>query len=192
VTEVNEYPWQAAVITRSGGFCGGSLLSDQWVLTAAHCTDGKTVAGIQVHLGQHDLYSATESKLLRMSVEKIVEHPNYHSESTNFDFSLLKMSSRVDFLENPHVRPICLPADTSQSYAGYLATTSGWGTTSSGGNTASKLREVEVKVISNQECQDMGYKPEWITSQMMCAGVGGGGKDSCQGDSGEEMGIVQP
>ena len=140
-----------------------------------------------MHLGQHDLYSATESKLLRMEVEKIVQHPGYNSKSTNFDFSLLKMSSSVNFADNPHVRPVCLPRDMSQSYAGYLATVSGWGTTSSGGDMASKLREVEVKVMTNTECQSMGYKPDWITAQMMCAGVVGGGKDSCQGDSGELM-----
>ena len=186
MTEVNEYPWQAAVITRSGGFCGGSLISNLWVITAAHCTDGNKATGIQVHLGQHDLYSATESKLLRMGVNKIVEHPSYNSQSTNYDFALLKMSSKVDFLENPHVRPICLPRDLSESYDGHVAVVSGWGTTSSGGNMASKLREVEVQVMSNQVCQGMGYQPSWITSQMLCAGVVGGGKDSCQGDSGEE------
>lgn len=183
-TEVNEYPWQAAVITRSGGFCGGSLISDQWVLTAAHCTDGKSAGGVQVHLGQHDLYSATESKLLVMAVDKIVQHPSYNSQTTNFDFSLLKLSASIDFINNPHVRPVCLPKDLSHSYEGYLATVSGWGTTSSGGDMASKLREVDVNVMSNTDCKGMGYKPEWITSQMMCAGVVGGGKDSCQGDSG--------
>ena len=184
-TEVNEYPWQAAVITKSGGFCGGSLVSDLWVLTAAHCTDGQSVAGVQVHLGQHDLFSATESKLLRMGVQKIVEHPDYNTRTTNNDFSLLKMSSKVDFADNPHVRPVCLPRSLTQSYSGYSAIVSGWGTTSSGGNMASKLQEVEVEVLSNQQCKNTGYNPAWITPEMMCAGVSGGGKDSCQGDSGD-------
>lgn len=183
-TEVNEYPWQAAVITRSGGFCGGSLLNDRWVLTAAHCTYGKTKSNIQVHLGQHDLFSATESKLLRMGVERIVEHPHYNTQTINNDFSLLKMSSKVDFADNPHVRPVCLPRSLTQSYEGYSATVSGWGTTSSGGNMASKLQEVEVKVLSNAQCKKTGYDSSWITPEMLCAGVSGGGKDSCQGDSG--------
>ena len=187
MTEVNEYPWQAVVLTRSGGFCGGSLLSDLWVITAAHCTDGERASNIQVHLGQHDLYSATESKLLRMGVEKVLEHPNYNSNSVNYDFALLKLSSRVDFLDNQHVRPICLPTDSSNSYSGFEAIVSGWGTTSSGGSMSSKLLEVTVKVMSNQECKNTGYQADWITEQMLCAGVSGGGKDSCQGDSGKKL-----
>ena len=50
---------------------------------------------------------------------------------------------------------------------------------------ASKLQEVEVEVLSNQQCKNTGYNPAWITPEMMCAGVSGGGKDSCQGDSGD-------
>ena len=77
------------------------------------------------------------------------------------------------------------PSDASLNYALETATTTGWGTTSSGGSLSSKLREVDVKVLTNSQCgSDYSYPPSWITGRMLCANVAGGGKDACQGDSG--------
>merc|ERR1712106_643899 len=74
--------------------------------------------------------------------------------------------------------------DDNNDYNDYWATVTGWGTLASGGSTSSKLREVNVKVMNNTECKGSSYPASWITSQMMCANVDGGGKDACQGDSG--------
>ena len=77
------------------------------------------------------------------------------------------------------------PSDASLNYALETATTTGWGTTSSGGSLSSKLREVDVKVLTNSQCgADYSYPSAWITERMLCANVAGGGKDACQGDSG--------
>jgi len=183
VTEVNEYPWQAGIVSRGGNYvwCGGALISDQWVLTAAHCISNSRV---QVLLGEHDYRDSTETDSIRSDISTFVNHPSYDSKTTNYDFSLLKLAQPVNFTEHPHIRPICLPADDSQTYANFAATVTGWGTTASGGSLSSKLREVTVKVVSNEECRNSGYASSSITDQMICAGVQNGGKDSCQGDSG--------
>merc|ERR1712215_385669 len=187
VTEVNEYPWQAGIVTKRGKsvWCGGTLVSDLWIMTAAHCTKGESASGIQVLLGEHNYNDNSETQMLRMDIASIVDHPDYNHRTTNYDFSLLKMTQAVDFAAYLHIRPACLPADDSNDYNNFVATVTGWGTTSSGGATSNKLREVDVEVLTNDECKnDYGYGSGDITSQMLCANVNGGGKDACQGDSG--------
>merc|ERR1712080_165185 len=167
-------------------WCGGSVISDLWVLSAAHCTVGSRPGGLQVLLGEHNYLTSGETTTVRMDIAKIINHPKYNGAITNFDFSLLKLASKIDFASNSHIRPICLPAEGSTNdYNDYLATVTGWGTTSSGGDLSNKLREVSVLVMSNTECS-AAYSSYTITDKMLCAGAqdGNGGKDSCQGDSG--------
>ena len=89
-------------------------------------------------------------------------------------------------MQNPNIRPACLPENDDNDYAGYPAIVSGWGTTESGGEVSPFLQFVDVNVLSNTECTgpSYGYGSDQITDQMLCANVEGGGKDSCQGDSG--------
>jgi len=183
VTEVNEYPWQVGLVSKGGNrvWCGGALISDQWVLTAAHCVGG---TNFQVLLGEHDYKTTSESDRVRANVIEAINHPDYNSRTTNYDFSLLKLDQKIDFSEHPHIRPICLPGSDDETYDNFKAIVTGWGTTSSGGSLSSKLREVMVDVMSNDECKESGYADDEITDQMICAGVDAGGKDSCQGDSG--------
>ena len=189
VTEVNEYPWQVGIVSRGTSFvfCGGSLISKSWVLTAAHCTHGETAYGLQMLLGEHDYNIQTETRMVRRSVQKIVDHPSYDHYTTNYDFSLLRMKGTARFDLYAHIRPVCLPLDDSDDYSGQTATVTGWGTTSSGGSTSNKLREVDVQVLTNTQCKDSSYPSSWITTQMLCARVDGGGKDACQGDSGKRL-----
>merc|ERR1712142_378423 len=182
VTEVNEYPWQVGLVGSGGSrpFCGGSVIGDRWVLTAAHCTGSSS---IQVLPGEHDTSSSNDN-VVRKNVVRVIDHPSYDRSTLDYDFSPLQLDSAIDFASNEHIRPVCLPSDDSNTYAGQQATVTGWGTTSSGGSTSSTLREVVVQVLSNTECTNKGYTTSDITANMICAGVEAGGKDSCQGDSG--------
>lgn len=138
---------------------------------------------LKVVLGEHNTNSNIEATL-SLGVAKIVEHPSYNTKTLNYDFSLIKLKSKVNFAANSHIRPVCLPTSNSNNYAGEFAITSGWGATKPGGSSSARLREVKVKVLTNQECKATSYFNSEIKNQMLCAGVTGGGKDACQGDSG--------
>lgn len=183
ITEANEYPWQVGLVDNGGNFiwCGGALIGDQWILTAAHCTAGSRAGDIQVLLGEHDVND--NSQAIRMSLASINDHPKYNDREVYNDYSLLKLKSKVDFSANEHVRPVCLPANSNNNYAGSDATVTGWGTTQEGGSTSSKLREVTVQVMTNTACSNK-YAGYGIKDRNICAQVAGGGKDACQGDSG--------
>jgi len=176
---VNEYPWQAALMSGSQQFCGGSLINDRYILTAAHCVDGITAAQLTVRLAEHNLASSTETNLVTRSVSSIISHSQYNDNTMQNDIALLKLSSPVEVSSD--VLPVCLPP-SKPTYAGKTAIATGWGTTSSGGSQPNTLREVSVPVISDAQCKATGYGNSDILPGMLCAGTNG--KDSCQGDSG--------
>ena len=130
-------------------WCGGSLISDRHVLTAAHCTAGGSASSIRVLLGEHD---TTDSVADIRTISAITDHPNYNSGTMENDYSILTLSSPVTF--SRQMAPVCLPADTSVLYTGKMATVTGWGTTSSGGSLSPKLLEVNVNVTSNAVCNN--------------------------------------
>jgi len=179
-TDVNEWPWQAALMYGSQQFCGGSLINDRYVLTAAHCTDGLAASQITVRLGEHRISTTGETQVVTRSVSRKIEHPNYSDSNLVNDIALLRLSSPVTV--SATVLPVCMPPK-NPTYANKVATATGWGTTSSGGSSSDTLKEVEVKVLSNSACQSgTGRYGSAIRDTMLCAGSTG--KDSCQGDSG--------
>jgi len=179
-TEANEYPWQVGLISSSSDktpFCGGSLISNREILTAAHCTGN----GIRwVVLGEHNLNVADGEQ--RVQVCSTINHPNYNSNTQQNDFAILRLCNPVTFTKT--ISPACLPS-SSKNYDNVQAVVSGWGTQSEGGSQPSSLMEVNVNTMTNAQCSTspMQYQASWITNDMICAG-GEGGKDSCQGDSG--------
>ena len=119
-----------------------------------------------------------------MTISYIEDHPNYDSSILNYDFSLLKIKETVDFHTLRHIRPICLPREAINDYKNFVATVTGWGrlNSSSSSSGSSVLMEVDVRVLSNSDCQRT-YRFD-ISSQMLCASVDEDGKGSCHGDSG--------
>ena len=191
---MNEYPWQVGMVWHGFSksvFCGGSLISSRWIITAAHCTIIKGEAldpsRMDALLGEHDTKSKDETAAIIMGISLIRSHPNYNQGTKwNNDVALLKMKSNIDFAAFPHIRPICLPEDDSNDFREYIATVSGWGVLKKGElATTNKLRKVELKVQTNSACaNEYKYNSSRITDLMLCAIADGGGKDSCQGDSG--------
>jgi secreted trypsin-like serine protease len=164
--------------------CGGSLISDRWVVTAAHCAQVTSPNDIRVDLGQHDLYVGTEAVLVRKYVSEVHRHPSFDMSSTvTHDLALLKLTDPVDFEKNSHVRPICLPTG-SNTYEGYTAIAAGWGITSNEASTSHVLLEIELTVLSNSQCKATGHYAPYILEDMVCASGDGGYQGACKGDSG--------
>ena len=169
---------QVGLVSTNGRtpWCGGTLISSTHVLTAAHCTQ-TDASRIRVILGEHNI---ADSDFNRVDVAEIINHPNYNPQTTDNDYAILRLANPVTFTNE--VSPACLPADLSNTFAGVLATVTGWGTLSSGGSQPTVLQEVDVTVTTNAVCNN-AYGS--ITANMICAADSG--KDSCQGDSGGPM-----
>merc|ERR1719239_942974 len=175
----NEFPWQVGLVSSTGTvpFCGGTLISSDTVLTAAHC---KTDLGrFRVSLGEHDIYRSDGEQIITPS--QWISHPSYDARTTDYDFAIVKLSEHVTF--SPSVAPACLPSP-NKNYDAVTATVTGWGTLVSGGSQPSVLQEVDVKTMSNSDCRgsSTAYSASDISQVMICAAAPG--KDSCQGDSG--------
>ena len=146
-----------------GHFCGGSLVREDWVITAAHCVIGESPSGIDVVIGLHNVNGTTGNQ--SRDVEEIIVHPNYNGGSLNNDYALLRLSSPITDFE-----PIQLCTDTSHDEEPVMSTTMGWGATSSGGSSSAYLLEVDVPI--DDGCGS--YSNSEITNNMICAGYPNG------------------
>jgi len=156
-----------------GHFCGGSLVREDWVITAAHCVEGTNASSIQVKIGLHNV-NGTSGAITR-NVDQVIIHPQYSGWSLNNDYAILHLTQPVTNFE-----PIQLCTDTAHDEEPVMSTVMGWGATQSGGWGSNVLLEVDVPI--DDSCGN--YSNSDITNNMICAGDSNGGEDSCQGDSG--------
>uniref|UniRef100_F6WT44 Cationic trypsin-like n=1 Tax=Ciona intestinalis TaxID=7719 RepID=F6WT44_CIOIN len=159
--------------------CGGSILSANWAMSAAHCN--AAAASLTVTAGDYSL-SNNDGTEQASSVVRTVPHPQYNSNTMENDIMLLQLSSSIS--QNSHVTFATLPAAFNDPAVGTVCKVSGWGNTQIvGSNYPDKPYSVQVPIISNSDCNN-AYGGG-IYDGMMCLGLlGTGGKDSCQGDSG--------
>ncbi|XP_026018681.1 serine protease 27-like [Astatotilapia calliptera] len=186
---LGEWPWQVDVQKHPDGhICGGSLITENWVLSAAHCfPDPSDVSSYTLYVGryQQNSFNPYESS---HKVKQIVVPYGYTDPYNGKDVALVELASPVTWSD--YVSPVCLPTSDTLFPSGMMCTVTGWGNIRDniplpGVGT---LQKVQVPIISQSSCQEM-YQTDPkeqvdILYDMICAGYQEGGKDSCQGDSG--------
>ncbi|XP_074647517.1 transmembrane protease serine 9-like [Tubulanus polymorphus] len=180
----HSWPWTASLMQKNSHICGATLVTSEWILTAAHCVfDSSGTPGIlTVYLGKHSLSDPNEHGAILVGVQSVIVHPSFNPSSVAHDLALLKLVHPITPF-SPGISPACLaPADHTLSTGTSLITV-GWGDTQNSGSS-NVLNQVEVPFINHTTCNGELWYDGRITSDMLCAGYEWGQKDSCQGDSG--------
>ncbi|XP_050557909.1 trypsin-like [Spodoptera frugiperda] len=194
-TPYGAFPWQVEIQMLDVDkltfehHCGGAVIAERLVLSAAHCFDKQplNLEHIRLVVGEHRL-KVQDKHEHRFLAEKVVLHPDFRKNGPHSnDIALILVSRSGNGVQfNSHVRPICLPDDGIT--AGKWCTVSGWGFQAENTeNFAPILRAAAVPVLDLNTCrksQVLGGRQQTILDSMICAGILSGGVDACRGDSG--------
>ncbi|XP_026207648.1 testisin-like [Anabas testudineus] len=173
------WPWQVSVHYYGSHICGGTLISNQWVLTAAHCIITNSTSPWTLYFGRVTQSGPNVHEVNR-TVSQVIVNPDYNNTFLNNDIALMKLSSPVNYTD--YIKPICLASNSSQFQNSTLCWATGWGRL--GNNQPLQayniLQEVQIPVIGNNQCSRdyVSVASANITNNMICAGQQG--KGTCQ------------
>ena len=183
---VGSYPWQVSLGVSwiadpySAHFCGGSVLTERWIITAAHCAIRLTPAKVTITAGTNRLVASATRK----NVKHIIVHRNYNDTTLDNDIALMELLDPLPL--GVHITPIPLltaAAENSELVEDALLSVTGWGATQEGGLPVRDLRYIDdLPFVPTSVCNRPVAYDGKITDNMICAGKRL--KDSCQGDSG--------
>ncbi|XP_072352611.1 serine protease 27-like [Scyliorhinus torazame] len=178
-TKSGEWPFQVSLQRNGNHICGATLVACRWILSAAHCFEGRDTESWTAVFGLHFLDQSNNHNVQHRKIKKIIIHPQNTPATFDYDVALLELVHPVQYTD--FVQPACLPAATASLLTGRRCIIIGWGTTEENGSPSNELLQTEVKVFNNSQCRIGKVR---ITKQMICAGFLEGGRDACQGDSG--------
>uniref|UniRef100_A0A182QDV6 trypsin n=1 Tax=Anopheles farauti TaxID=69004 RepID=A0A182QDV6_9DIPT len=177
--DISEIPYQVLLRHNGSALCGGSIISPDWILTAAHCVHHLTSDRLTIRAGSS---FKTWGGVIRQ-VSRIVVHPNYVHSTKESDCALLELEEPL-VLNDSTIMTIDMPEqDEEDPVQGSRAIVSGWGRTKNRLESNLILRATFLPIVSRNNCRRV-YGSNSITDRMLCAGFIDGGHDSCQGDSG--------
>jgi trypsin len=173
---IADHPYAVYLTTADGfQFCGGTLVDDNKVVTAAHCTAGKEPTDLAVVAGREDKESGAG---VTSAVRAIWVHPQFTDVRSGADVSVLTLEDRLPY----EALPLPTKEDTAVYAAGQPGLILGWGRTAADGPPSRYLLQASVPLMTDPDC--VKSYPAYKAESMVCAGVPQGGVDSCQGDSG--------
>ncbi|CAH0721520.1 unnamed protein product, partial [Brenthis ino] len=176
-TTIQDVPYQVSLLLQMGIMyyqCGGSIISENYILTAAHCLTG--ITRIFVRAGSTE----ADSGGTQYNTTRYRQHPFYNPAISDYDVGVVNIPGGI-FLDGITIKAVGLPSRSTTIRNGTNILVTGWGDTTENGQTSENLMGVIVPTVSQDECRK-SYST--LTSRQFCAGVPEGGKDSCQGDSG--------
>ncbi|XP_021196267.3 trypsin, alkaline C isoform X3 [Helicoverpa armigera] len=187
LTTIDQYPSIVALLygrnlINYGQACGGNILNNRSILTAAHCTVNDTPQMWRFRVGS----SFASSGGIVHNVQQIIEHPTYNvAARLDNDFAILRSASAIIY--NDNVKPIAIAGANYHLADNQPVWAAGWGKTHEFtilGPSSEQLRHVQIYSINQEECRSR-YGSAVITDNMVCSGVlDVGRRDQCGGDSG--------
>ena len=190
---VNSWPWIVSFVDhKNRQQCAGTIIDDEWILTAAHCflftgVPGPRFNNYTFRVGDHR-YNETDPQEYEIEVSEVFIHPKYVIGGLvspgDYDIALMKLSKPLNFTQ--YVQPVCLGEEEDIFNSTDTCFLIGWGNTNNtpSYNRSPYLKELELDLVSLEECNSNSSYKGHVSDRFVCAGRKQGGIDGCYGDSG--------